>query len=234
MGGLGLCLLAACGLAGLLGVWSWSGLPGSFAGLNRAANPTPTILSTTGPQETVLFTDDFSDPSSGWPAIQDSSGDYSYQRDGYHIAVDEADAVLWAKTGDQFSNSSIFVDVRPLDAGRDGYYGVLCRVQDDQNFYYFVVRNSGEYTIGKYRNGGFQSLTQGWRQSDSIHTNSEPNRIQADCDANRLRMSVNGVLLDEVTDPDFKSGYGGILSASLDTRRFEVLFNNFLVTELAR
>jgi hypothetical protein len=94
-----------------------------------------------------------------------------------------------------------------------------------------VIRNSGEYTVGKYKNGGFESLTQGWRQSDSIQTNTEPNRIQADCDGNQLRLHVNDVLLEEVTDTEFRSGASGLLSASLDTRRFEVLFNNLVITE---
>jgi hypothetical protein len=41
---------------------------------------------------------------------------------------------------------------------------------------------------------------------------------------------VNDVLLEEVTDRDFASGYSGLLAASLDTQGFEALFNDFLVT----
>jgi hypothetical protein len=231
LGGLGLCLLAACGLASMLGVGSWFGIPGLFPGLNRTAEARSTLVSTIDPQETVLFSDDFSNPSTGWPTLQNSQGSYSYEADGYHIAVDETDAVLWAKTSESFTNSTIRVDAQPLEANRDGYYGVLCRIQNDRSFYYFVILNSGEYTVGKYKNGGFESLTQGWRQSDSIQTNTEPNRIQADCDGNQLRLHVNDVLLEEVTDTEFRSGASGLLSASLDTRRFEVLFNNVVITE---
>jgi 2-polyprenyl-3-methyl-5-hydroxy-6-metoxy-1,4-benzoquinol methylase len=108
----------------------------------------------------------------------------------------------------------------------------LCRIQDDKNFYYFVIRNNGEYTIGKYENAGFQSLLPGgWKQNQAIRSGAQTNRIRADCTSDTLRLYVNNVLLDEVTDTDFSSGFSGILAASLDSQGFEVVFNEFLITE---
>jgi hypothetical protein len=84
--------------------------------------------------------------------IQDSRGGYSYQADGYHINVENSDDALWAKTSDRFSDTTTYVNARPVQSGRDGYYGVLCRIVDEENFYYFILQANGEYTIGKYKN----------------------------------------------------------------------------------
>ena len=130
-----------------------------FPGQNPTVLPSLTATQTSNVQDIVLFSDDFSNPLSGWPTIQNAQGGYSYQADGYHIFVDEIGAVLWAKTETGYANSSVYVDARPVIEGTNGYYGLLCRIQqDEQNFYYFVIQGNGDYTIGKYKNAEFQSL----------------------------------------------------------------------------
>jgi serine/threonine-protein kinase len=230
--GVGLCLLILCASVGLFGAWKGLGLAGLFPGQNQTVDPTLTFSVSENSQDIVLYSDDFSNPSSGWPTIQNTRGKYSYQPDGYHIVVDEIDGVLWAKTSTEFDNSSIYVDTKPLQQSKNGYFGLLCRIRDDRNFYYFVIRNNGEYTIGKYENAGFQSLLPGgWKQNQAIRSGAQTNRIRADCTSDTLRLYVNNVLLDEVTDTDFSSGFSGILAASLDSQGFEVVFNEFLITE---
>jgi hypothetical protein len=180
-------------------------------------------------QDTVLFADDFSDPNSGWPTGQNASGSYGYQADGYHIMVSGRDQAQWVSTDRVYDNLMIYVDAMPVTEGMTGYYGILCRIQDEQNFYYFVIQNNGNYTIGKYKQGEFQSFfSDGWRQSDVIETS---NRLQADCTGNVLRLSVNDIMIGEATDQDFSSGFSGILAAALDEQDFEVRFNNFLITQ---
>jgi len=221
--GLGFFLLFLCGSLGLFGTWAGLGLPSLFPG------PSPTVLPTiTATRAIVLFADDFSDPNSGWPTQEG----YGYQQDGYHISVDEIGGVPWAKTSMEFDNSSTYVDARPVTEGINGYYGLLCRIQDGQNFYYFVTRNDGGYAIGKYKNAEFQPLfSEGWRQSNAINQGNQTNRFQADCMGNTLRFYVNDVMLGEVHDTDFSSGFSGILAAALDAPGFEVVFNNFLITK---
>jgi hypothetical protein len=242
--GVGLLVLFLCGSLGLFGTWAGLQLPGFFQRQDPTeppadtAVPTPigtmsqTASSTSTAQEVVLFTDDFSDPLSGWPTIQNAQGEYSYQKDGYHIKVDDPSAVLFAKTNRQDEDISVDVNAKPVIAGTNGYYGLLCRMQDAQNFYYFVIQNDGAYMIGKYKNAEFQFLfSEGWRHSDAINQGSQTNRLKADCMGNTLRFYVNNVILGEVNDTDFNSGFSGILVAPLDVQSFEVLFNNFRITK---
>ncbi|HJR80779.1 MAG TPA: protein kinase [Anaerolineales bacterium] len=232
LGGVGLLLLFLCSSLGILGTWASLGLPDLFSGQDPTASPTGTATQASTVPETVLFSDDFSDPLSGWPILENNDGKYSYQTDGYHIVVHQVGAVLWATTDRQDTNASISVDARPLTEDRNGYYGLLCRIQDDQNFYYFVIQPNGDYTIGKYKNAEFQSLfPEGWRRSDAIQQGTQTDRLKADCVGKTLRLYVNDVLLGEATDTDFTSGFSGMLVAALDTPGFEVTFDNFMITE---
>ncbi len=227
--GVGLVLFFLCGSLGVFG--TWAGLRGLFSPQTPTLPPTSTATQASSTQDTVLFADDFSDPNSGWPAGQNAQGVYSYQPDGYHILVSGNNQVLWASTERVHDNASIYVDAAPLTES-NGYYGLLCRFQDDQNFYYFVIQGNGNYTIGKYNNAEFQSFfPEGWRQSDAINLGNQTNRLQADCAGSTLRLFVNNVLAGEATDEDFTSGFSGIIAAALGDQDFEVRFNNFLVTK---
>jgi serine/threonine-protein kinase len=220
--GMGLLLFFLCGSLGLLGTWASRGLPSLFPGKS------PTVLPTAIATQDILLSDDFSDPLSGWPTLEG----YSYQPDGYHISVAEIGGVPWAKRNKKFDNSSMYVEARPVTEGMDGFYGLLCRIQDTQDFYYFVIRTNGDFRIGKYKNAEHQSLfPEDWRQSDAIHQGDQANRLKADCVGNTLRFSVNDVMLGEVNDTDFTSGFSGIVAAALDAPGFEVRFNDFLITK---
>jgi hypothetical protein len=214
--GAGLVLFVLCGSLGIFG--TWAGFQGLFA---------PTQANNV--QEIVLFSDDFSNSSSGWPTGQNASGSYGYQSAGYHILVSGRDQVQWVSTDQVYDNVSIYVDAIPVTEGSNGYYGLLCRIQDHQNFYYFVIQNNGNYTIGKYKNAEFSSFfAEGWRQSDVIQVG---NRLQADCTANTLRLFVNSVMIGEAADTEFASGSIGMVAATLGDLDFEVRFNNFLITK---
>ena len=140
--------------------------------------------------------------------------------------------MFWANTYQEYDNISIYVDAKPVTEGMNSYYGLLCRLQDKQNFYYFVIRSNGDFKIGKYKNAEHQSLfLEDWRRSDAIKQGNQTNRLEADCATNTLRFYANNVLLGEATDTDFISGFSGIIAAALDAQGFEVVFNNFLITK---
>lgn len=229
-----LILFVLCGSLGVFG--TWAGLRGLFAAhtptVSPAGSPALAPTSAVTVQDTILFSDDFSDPNSGWPAEQNDQGTYSYQPDGYHIFITGDSRTLWAFADGVYDDTSISVDATPLTEGAMNYYGLTCRIQEDKaSFYYFVVRGSGDFAIGKHKNNEFQSLfSEAWRQSDGIHQGTQTNQLKADCSGNTLRFYANNIMLGEATDPDFTSGFSGVVAATLDDQDFEVRFNNFLIT----
>jgi hypothetical protein len=228
--GAGVFLFFLCGSLGVFG--TWAGLQGFFSASTPTLSPSPTMApastQTSPPQEVILVDDDFSDPNSGW-RVQPG---YSYQQGGYHITAEEPGDVPWATISAEFDDSSIYVDAEPVTEGFAGYFGLLCRLQANEDFYYFAINNNGGYVIGKVKNGELVDLfPDGVRQSEVIKPGSQTNRLRADCVGNTLRMYVNNVLLAEVTDPDFRSGASGLLAAAVENQGFEVRFDNFRLTD---
>jgi hypothetical protein len=216
-------------------VGAWAGVSGYFQTDPPTPQPTetpPQTVPTTDVQDVILFADDFSDPNSGWPSGQNSQGVYGYLAGGYKIRVDAAEAVLWVSTDRVNDDQRLFVEARTVSNSTAGYHGLLCRILDENNFYYFLIRNNGDYAIGKFKDGEFRSFfAEGWRQSNAVFSDSQANRLQADCDGSSLRLYVNGNLLGEATDSDFTSGFSGLVAASLDEQAYEVLFDNFLTSK---
>lgn len=212
-------LIIACGAIILLGAW---------AGFFRGQNATPTNTTTIS-KPAVLFADDFSDPNSGWPTIENDQAKYSYQPDGYHILVHQANSAPWAKTNRQDDNASIYVDAAPV-TNSSGFYGIICRIQENGNFYYFIVQNNGVFAIGKIKGAVLQPLVE-WTANNAIRQGNQTNRLRADCDGSALRFYVNDVFVGEASDSDFTSGYSGLIVNALDTQSFDVVFNNFQITE---
>ena len=232
-------LLAMCGLGFLFLAWLGLSTPSPTATLEPYSYPTDTPYPTDIPLPTdeplpvvePLFADNFFDDQTIWPESQDSDGSYAYEADGYHISVSEFETALWATTPDTFADASFYVDARPTQANRDGYYGLLCRASDLQDYYYFIVRSDGSYVIGKYKDRSFGNLLGNeWIADGAINPGDETNRLRADCNGETLRFYVNDVFLTETSDPDFSTGSGGLIVASLDEQGFEVVFNNYLVT----
>lgn len=225
---LGVFMLFLCGSIGAFG--TWAGLSGLFGQSSPTLPPTLAPTATKAAPAVLLFADDFSDPNSGWPTGQNETSEYGYQSNAYRIFAQGTNSIPWVSTDRVYDNLSLSVDARAISDSVSGYYGLLCRIQDDQSFYYFVISNGGGYSVGKYINGTFRSyLTEIWQPSAAIRQGALTNQLQMDCVGDSLRYYVNGILLTEITDTDFSSGYSGIVAASHNDQGFEALFDSFSI-----
>jgi hypothetical protein len=196
--------------------------------------PQPTSIASTqtlatAPVAVDLFQDDFSDPSSGWPSGGDNNQQYGYVDGSYRIFENEINHVQWVTPDKLFGDVSIEVDATKVSGADDNYFGILCRYQNDQNYYYFLVSSNGYYVIGKYKNGQYNALIkEGWVYSEYIHQGKTTNRLHADCIGTTLTLYVNDSGMGEVEDSDFGPGDVGLTAASLNTAGTEILFDNFV------
>jgi hypothetical protein len=179
----------------------------------------------------VLFQDSFSDPHSGWDRILDSeTGVVDYFNGLYRIMVNQSYQMLWSGPGLSFEDVDIHVDSIPLNQTTDDNFGIVCRAQNDDNFYFLVISSDGYYGIGKVKNGVQKLITMpAMLPSEDIYMGTHKNHIQAECIGDTLSLHTNDKLLISVQDEDFTSGGVGLVAGTFEESRIEVFFDNFTV-----
>jgi len=180
----------------------------------------------------VLFQDDFSDTSSGWDRVNVDDGVTDYADGVYRIWVNTTSTDVWANPGLNFSDTVVEVEATKVGGPDDNDFGVICRYQDESNFYFFIISSDGYYGLGKVV-GGEQMLIgeEELLPSDAIQTGNVTNTILAECNGSNLTLSANGTQLASATDDSFSSGDVGLLAGTFDSSGTDIHFDNFVVRQ---
>jgi hypothetical protein len=180
----------------------------------------------------VLFQDDFSDKAGGWTTLQADNKLIAYDQGGLRFFMNQSQFDYWSRPGLRFSDVHIEVDAAKKAGPDDNDYGLICRYQDENNFYSLLISSDGYYGISKMQNGEHSLIgADGMQVSQAITKGDGVNRISADCIGSTLSLSVNGKKLFEVKDTDFSSGDVGLIAGTADQPGVDVVFDNFIVTK---
>jgi len=190
-------------------------------------NTTPT---TKTKRVVTSFQDDFSNPNSGWSTSQEAGTMVSYENGGFRIFVDRPNWWLTV-TPDVMFNSDVTIEVDATKVGGpdENYFGIICRYQDDNNFYMMAIVSLGYYGFVKYKNGeaSFMGKDSTLYYSNTIHQGKTSNHLRADCIGDTLTMYANGIILGAVQDSDFTYGDVGLTAIALKLAGTNIIFDNF-------
>ena len=189
--------------------------------------PAPTSL----PGE-VLFQDDFSQVTNDWGIWERSTGNVSYAQGGLRILVNSANVDLWSVAGKRFGDVRVESEVRRMGGAPDNVFGLICRYQDNQNFYMFLVSSDGYYAIARLKDNqyGLIGIDQ-LQYSSKIQHDAITHQLRGDCVGESLKLYLDGALLMEARDGDFTTGDVGVLAGAYSTSGVDILFDNFIVTQ---
>lgn len=170
------------------------------------------------------FSDDFTDPSSGWASGSYNGGNMGYGNGYYFIKVTTGGDLLYNTAPmNGVSDAVVSVDTVQYDAPSDNNtaVGIVCRLQNDSSGdgYDFRLSGSGMFSVVMYNNGGYTSLmpgNQAWQPAPSANQGNVSNHIVVSCSGNHLTFKVNGKTLFDATDNTFSSGGFGLLGAVYD------------------
>ena len=184
------------------------------------------------PTPDVLFSDDFSDESSGWFTYDTSYGRAIY-RDGCLYVKDYTaqDAFMYGESQHYFTDFILGVETWLVDGTGDNWHLVLCRSKVESNYYAFGISADGYYYIGKWVNGDETPFITPTYSSYINQGVGAVNLIRIECIGSRLNLSVNGHLLDEVTDATFTGGDIALCANVISGTFTEVAFDNIIVTK---
>ncbi|MFQ5408802.1 MAG: hypothetical protein ACE5FI_10345 [Anaerolineales bacterium] len=183
---------------------------------------------------TVLFQDDFSAADSGWPVQQDVEAATGYVDGEYEIAVQVPQLTVWSIFDASYDDVIVKVAARTAAGPEDNAFGVICRYQDDENFYFMLVSADGFYGIGAVvaRETHFiQGAADVMDYSGDIPIGLVQNTITAACIGSELTLTINGVDLATASAPEFTSGKIGLIAKSFLEPGVEIRFDDLAVVQ---
>ena len=180
----------------------------------------------------VLYKDDFSDPTSGWPRLAGSNGMTDYVDGSYRILVLVPGYNLWAQPGQYFGEVQVEADATVLNGPAINRVGLVCRYQDQQDYSFFIISSDGYYAIGKTVKGVTSLLGQdSMAHTSVILPGAGPNHLRFDCTSTTLAGYVNGQALALINDADSSGGDVGLIAGTFLTPGVDVSFDDFMVTK---
>jgi hypothetical protein len=178
-------------------------MPAQDVTVTANLEPTPQLL---------IYEDDFSNRGSGWNEMSTLHGDFGYEDGEYHILVEDPDyiAAAWNSRAGPFTDFAVEIDARLVSGPDESGYGLTFRVQNNVDFYSFMVTGNGYYHLAKH-NGEWVTL-QAWTGSDFISEGSSTNHLMVVCRGTQIEVYVNGYHLATVTDDSFPDGSVGMVA----------------------
>lgn len=217
-----------------------------------ASTPTPTSRSSFGTQSLVyhsyaplvsnvppvvppriLFSDDFSNPNSGWPVADDGNVRRGYDNGEYQILIRQPGSVYSVTPGVNGTNVQIDVDLRYADSG-SAAAGIAFDISNDFSGYYGFFLAPANYQAGlfKWGNGTWTNVS-GWIYSSAIHPGTATNHLTVVRNGTSIVGSVNGMLVVLIDDSSYNSGRLGLTAETFPTTsNADARFDNFVVTAI--
>ncbi len=178
-----------------------------------------------------LFADGFDGVQDcGWTEYNRGGAVASIEDGVMMISTSSPGEIWWTNPTRSFDDAIIQVEATQLGGPSDNAYGVICRYQDEENFYLFLISGDGYYAIGKYQSGEDRVtyLTEDGQyiSSEYINQDQATNHIEASCIGNELSLAVNGIPLLSVHDSQFASGDIGLAVSALQQGTVEIAFDD--------
>lgn len=178
-----------------------------------------------------VFIDDFNgEQDCGWAIYNRGGGSATVENSAMQVTVNQPGQLWWTNPGRDFDDVIVSVEARQVGGPNDNAYGLICRYQNEENFYVFLVSGDGFFAIGKYQTGTenvvYLTENQQFIPSDAINLGVASNELSASCVGNQLSLEVNGIPVLSVTDPTFVTGDIGLAAGTLVAGTGVIEFDN--------
>jgi pSer/pThr/pTyr-binding forkhead associated (FHA) protein len=174
---------------------------------------------------TLVYEDDFSDPSSGWDDAFDRYTTKQYGNNKYYIDITTSNLVAWGLANRSVSDFRLEVDAAQEMGPNNNGYGILFRFQDRDNFYRFDISGDGFFLLSKFHAGEWVTLVP-WTASSAINVGQTANRIIVEAVGSQIRVYANDGLLAELEDDTFAEGNFGFFASTFSEPNLTVSFDD--------
>ena len=173
-----------------------------------------------------VYSDDFSNPASGWPIGDSSTRSMGYLNGEYRILVKPADYISW--TWGDFGASDYRLEVDGRAAGHSDGAVSLAFGGTAEGFYLFEV-SQGHFALSRIERGPWiWSSLIGWTSSAAIHTGTQANRLKVVRSGPNITLYINGTQVGSTWDGTYTGTWLGMESEAFSAN-FDGRFDNFVV-----
>jgi len=164
----------------------------------------------------LLFKDDFSDGDASWKIwSKDGSSAVGLVDGKLTMILQEPNTDIISTNHIYYPNLELSVYVQMEHGSSDNLIGLVCRYQNDNNYYGFLISSDGYYGIVKKIQGNVELINSEMMQySEFINKGDEKNHLAAICDGESLTFIVNNAELASIQDGNLAIGGNGLLIGS--------------------
>jgi len=174
------------------------------------------------------FSDDFDTPNKGNWTIFNESAVVSEWRNG-RFAFDFNEAMMTATSiTNDLDLSDVVVQMEVYRVGDviENDMGLVCRYQDQDNYYSMSFGNDDYVTIYKTVAGTWTALFNEFVDTD---LSGDYHQMTISCIGTKLSLFIDGNLMARVSDSDLSTGDVGLISGTYDSVPVVLEFDNFVV-----
>ena len=180
----------------------------------------------------LLYEDDFEDPATGWSISSDDDTSTDYADGQYRIAIYRQDYMAWGnpEPGLELTNFALEVDVRQVDGPLDNNFGLVFRLQEEtDDFYWFHISGDGYFAVVLSRDDEWSSPVP-WEESDAVNQGiGATNHLRVTCSEDKCSFYVNDTYLTDMADDALSSGSIGLAAGAFGEPGVIVHFDNLKV-----
>ena len=180
-----------------------------------------------------IVADDFAPPDPRWARFDtEESAIYALAGELYLEDRGQGTSVYTPLIGEKYVDIEVTVDVRHVQGSVNNWIGVLCRQQDEENYYLPAISADGYYLILKVVDGEATPLV-GPEYSEEIRSGKAENHLRVMCKGTSLSLWVKGELLTVTSDRTLQEA-GNVALFADAVERGEIVvvaFDNFVLAE---
>ncbi len=177
-----------------------------------------------------VLSDKFDDNQNQWELYDESGVSVTIEKGQLVMRILKME-LFWTKPSLNLVDFDLSFDatVQEGAAGSAGY-GVICRYQDEGNYYVFLIIDNGQYGLLKSVNGKFEDVV-AIQKSNVIKSGKATNKVRVVCSGENLQLDVNDQSLIQVKDNTFTKGDFRLVGQSFDKngKAVKIAFDNLVV-----
>jgi hypothetical protein len=178
----------------------------------------------------LLLEDDFVNPRSGWDTWENDLSTAAYLEGGLVLNIREPGMDYISRAHKKFADVDARVSAVKLSGTDDNDFGLVCRYQNAENFYGFLISSDGYAGIIKVKEGVRELISGDTMQySELIQQGGEGNQLRMICLGSSLALFVNDTIILLTEDSDFTEGDVGVIAGGMQPPGVEVFFDDFKV-----